>query len=82
MTSNSPRRNADNPKAFTRVSNTTAVGDQRPGRAVTPSSASSVISASRDVNRVFTRTASGARSFMASSNAAAGAGPFSSASRW
>ena len=75
ITSNSPSLNADSPNALTRVSNTRPTGDSGVGCATTCSSASRAASSSRDTRAVFTRTASGARVFIAAASASAASRP-------
>jgi hypothetical protein len=60
---------------LTRVSNASPTGDSGVARAATCSSASCAISVSRPIRVVFTRTAIGARWFIASASAVASAAP-------
>ncbi len=81
MTSNRPSRNADRPNALTRVSRTSPAGASAVGRATTFSSARRSISASREILTVFTRSAIGARWFIAAHAASPSVGPRSLTSR-
>ena len=68
-------RLADKANALTRVSNTRPTGDSFVGWAMTCSSASRAARSSRDMPAVFTRTASGARVFIAAASASAASRP-------